>query len=124
MEESLALFQTIINYPWFVKSSFVLFLNKTDILEEKILHSHLSDYFPGYTGEYDVLPTCYYVMLQGPSVTITKLETTFVKCSWKQSRWKELETFTHTSHALQIPITSRQFLKQSRIIFYKYTSTN
>jgi len=52
MEESLALFQTIVNYPWFVKSSFVLFLNKTDILEEKILYSHLSDYFPAYSGEF------------------------------------------------------------------------
>ena len=53
MEESLALFQAIINYPWFVKSSFVLFLNKIDILEEKILYSHLCDYFPAYTGEYE-----------------------------------------------------------------------
>jgi len=50
MEESKALFETIITYPWFQKSSFVLFFNKTDILEEKILHSHLADYFPAYTG--------------------------------------------------------------------------
>ena len=51
MEESKALFKTIISYPWFQKTSVILFLNKTDILEEKIVFSHLANYFPEYTGE-------------------------------------------------------------------------
>ncbi|XP_031834163.1 G protein alpha q subunit isoform X7 [Nomia melanderi] len=56
MEESKALFKTIITYPWFQHSSVILFLNKKDLLEEKIMHSHLVDYFPQYTGEkYDAL---------------------------------------------------------------------
>ena len=38
MEESKALFRTIITYPWFLNSSVILFLNKKDILEEKIKH--------------------------------------------------------------------------------------
>uniref|UniRef100_A0A8C9SRQ8 Guanine nucleotide-binding protein subunit alpha n=2 Tax=Scleropages formosus TaxID=113540 RepID=A0A8C9SRQ8_SCLFO len=50
MEESKALFRTIITSPWFEESSFILFLNKTDLLEEKIAHSHLVDYYPNYTG--------------------------------------------------------------------------
>ncbi|XP_056601061.1 guanine nucleotide-binding protein subunit alpha-14-like isoform X2 [Triplophysa dalaica] len=50
MEESKALFKTIISYQWFQKSSIILFLNKTDILKEKISTSHLEDYFPEYTG--------------------------------------------------------------------------
>ncbi|KAA0186750.1 hypothetical protein HAZT_HAZT009767 [Hyalella azteca] len=50
MEESKALFRTIITYPWFLHSSIILFLNKKDLLEEKILHSHLVDYFPEYDG--------------------------------------------------------------------------
>ncbi|TNN59460.1 Guanine nucleotide-binding protein G(q) subunit alpha [Liparis tanakae] len=50
MEESMALFRTIINYKWFVSSSVMLFLNKIDLLEEKITHSHLVDYFPEYDG--------------------------------------------------------------------------
>ncbi|KAK6306657.1 guanine nucleotide-binding protein subunit alpha-14 [Coregonus clupeaformis] len=50
MEESKALFKTIITYPWFQRSSVILFLNKTDILEEKITHSHLVNYFPEYIG--------------------------------------------------------------------------
>jgi guanine nucleotide-binding protein G(q) subunit alpha len=50
MEESKALFRTIITYPWFQNSSVILFLNKKDLLEEKILTSHLVDYFPEFDG--------------------------------------------------------------------------
>ncbi|XP_076014575.1 guanine nucleotide-binding protein G(q) subunit alpha-like [Genypterus blacodes] len=50
MEESKALFRTIITYEWFEKSSVILFLNKIDILKEKIMFSHLVDYFPEYDG--------------------------------------------------------------------------
>ena len=47
----MALFKTIITYPWFKHSSTTLFLTKTDVFEEKILYSHLTDYFPEYDGE-------------------------------------------------------------------------
>ncbi|KAM9538874.1 guanine nucleotide-binding protein G(q) subunit alpha-like isoform 1-T1 [Salvelinus alpinus] len=50
MEESKALFRTIITYPWFKDSSIILFLNKIDLMQEKILFSHLVDYFPEYDG--------------------------------------------------------------------------
>ncbi|KAL0111173.1 hypothetical protein PUN28_012824 [Cardiocondyla obscurior] len=50
MEESKALFKTIITYPWFQHSSVILFLNKKDLLEEKIMYSHLVDYFPEFDG--------------------------------------------------------------------------
>ncbi|XP_004632780.1 guanine nucleotide-binding protein subunit alpha-11 [Octodon degus] len=50
MEESKALFRTIITYPWFQNSSVILFLNKKDLLEDKILCSHLVDYFPEFDG--------------------------------------------------------------------------
>ena len=53
MEESKALFKTIITYPWFQQSSVILFLNKKDLLEEKIMYSHLVDYFPEYDGTYN-----------------------------------------------------------------------
>ena len=55
MEESKALFRTIITYPWFQNSSVILFLNKKDLLEEKIMHSHLVDYFPEFDGQYCTL---------------------------------------------------------------------
>ncbi|GMS98410.1 hypothetical protein PENTCL1PPCAC_20585 [Pristionchus entomophagus] len=50
MDESKALFRTIITYPWFTNASVILFLNKKDLLAEKILYSHLSDFFPEYVG--------------------------------------------------------------------------
>ncbi|XP_072310821.1 guanine nucleotide-binding protein G(q) subunit alpha-like [Eucyclogobius newberryi] len=53
LQESVALFQTVLSYPWFVESSTILFLNKTDLLEEKIAQSHLTTYFPEYRG-----PSC------------------------------------------------------------------
>lgn len=52
MEESKALFRTIIMNEWFQQSSFILFLNKKDILEEKIHYSHIIDYFPSYDGNF------------------------------------------------------------------------
>ena len=53
MEESKALFRTIITYPWFQNSSIILFLNKKDLLEEKIMYSHLADYFPDFEGKWN-----------------------------------------------------------------------
>lgn len=50
MEESLALFYTTIHSPWFLKTSIILFLNKTDILADKIQTSDLQRYFPSFTG--------------------------------------------------------------------------
>ncbi|XP_034752694.1 guanine nucleotide-binding protein subunit alpha-11-like [Etheostoma cragini] len=50
LRESVALFKTIISYSWFQESSIILFLNKTDLLEEKITHSHFATYFPAFTG--------------------------------------------------------------------------
>ncbi|XP_032425264.1 guanine nucleotide-binding protein subunit alpha-11-like [Xiphophorus hellerii] len=54
LRESLALFKTLISSNWFKKSSTILFLNKTDLLQEKIKTSHLATYFPKYKGpQYD-----------------------------------------------------------------------
>ena len=50
MRESLALFENIISYPWFLESSIILFLNKTDLFYEKIRKSSLANHFPAYKG--------------------------------------------------------------------------
>ena len=46
----MALFQVTIMSRWFQRSSVMLFLNKTDLLEEKIMYSDLAVYFPDYKG--------------------------------------------------------------------------
>lgn len=50
MDESLSLFETIVNYQWFEKTSMIMFLNKTDLLEEKLPKSSFKAYVPGFTG--------------------------------------------------------------------------
>lgn len=50
MAESLKLFDSICNSKWFVQTSIILFLNKTDLFREKITRSPLSGCFPEYDG--------------------------------------------------------------------------
>lgn len=49
--ESLNIFETIVNNRVFSNVSIILFLNKTDLLEEKVKTVAIKDYFPEYTGE-------------------------------------------------------------------------
>ena len=53
IEESLNLFNTILNYPFFMDKDVIVFLNKNDLLEQKIQErrSLLSDHFPEFTGD-------------------------------------------------------------------------
>lgn len=50
LTESLDLFEGIANLPWFEKASIILFLNKNDLFEEKVLKIDIQDYHPEYTG--------------------------------------------------------------------------
>jgi len=50
MLESLQLFKELCNTKWFQQTSFILFLNKKDIFEEKITRVPLTVCFPEYTG--------------------------------------------------------------------------
>lgn len=47
--ESLQLFETIMRYPWFRHAAVIVFFNKMDLFEKKILTSNLEEYFP-YEG--------------------------------------------------------------------------
>ena len=51
MRESLKLFESICNNPFFLKTSMILFLNKKDLFEEKIGKSPLTICFPEYEGK-------------------------------------------------------------------------
>ena len=50
MQESLKLFDSICNSPWFADIHFILFLNKKDLFAEKIHRSPLTVCFPEYKG--------------------------------------------------------------------------
>uniref|UniRef100_A0A8C1J8M4 Guanine nucleotide binding protein (G protein), alpha 15 (Gq class), tandem duplicate 4 n=1 Tax=Cyprinus carpio TaxID=7962 RepID=A0A8C1J8M4_CYPCA len=51
MEESLSLFYNTIHSQWFANSFIILFLNKMDILAEKIQFSDLKTYYPEFEGK-------------------------------------------------------------------------
>jgi len=53
MQESLELFESLVNSEWFWKTPFIIFFNKMDLFEEKIKRSELSACFEEYKGGSD-----------------------------------------------------------------------
>jgi GTPase SAR1 family protein len=51
LEDSVELFNSMYHNEFLRKCSFILFLNKKDIFEEKLRHVSLSKFFPGYAGD-------------------------------------------------------------------------
>ncbi|XP_032994789.1 guanine nucleotide-binding protein subunit alpha-13 [Lacerta agilis] len=51
LTESLNIFETIVNNRVFSNVSIILFLNKTDLLEEKVQKVSIKDYFPEFEGD-------------------------------------------------------------------------
>ena len=64
MLESLKLFESICNNPFFSKTSMILFLNKKDLFEEKIVKSPLTICFPDYEGNNEYEEASEYVREQ------------------------------------------------------------
>lgn len=62
MNESLVLFDSIINSRWFVRTSVVLFLNKIDVFTEKLPLSPLENQFPDYKGGNDINKGAKYIL--------------------------------------------------------------
>lgn len=52
LRESLDLLKAITHYEYFNDISIIFVFNKNDLFEEKIMQSHLKDYFPEYKGPY------------------------------------------------------------------------
>lgn len=50
MQESLNLFGSICNSPWFTRTSMILFLNKMDIFKQRIEKSPIRTHFPDFQG--------------------------------------------------------------------------
>jgi len=56
MQESMMLFEEICNCQWFCDTAIILFLNKSDLFNEKIKRIDLKVCFPEYTGGCDLKP--------------------------------------------------------------------
>jgi len=64
MQESLKLFDSICNNKWFGDTSIILFLNKKDLFEEKILRSPLTICFGEYAGAQEYGEAAAYIQAQ------------------------------------------------------------
>ncbi|ORY75620.1 guanine nucleotide-binding protein alpha-3 subunit [Leucosporidium creatinivorum] len=62
MNESLVLFESVINSRWFLRTSIILFLNKIDLFKAKLPKVPLEKYFPEYTGGADVNKGAKYIL--------------------------------------------------------------
>ncbi|CDO93758.1 unnamed protein product [Kluyveromyces dobzhanskii CBS 2104] len=62
LEESLTLFDSVVNSRWFARSSVVLFLNKIDIFADKVRSVPLEKYFQDYTGGKDINKAARYIL--------------------------------------------------------------
>ncbi|ODV84209.1 hypothetical protein CANARDRAFT_201684 [[Candida] arabinofermentans NRRL YB-2248] len=51
MHEAIMLFESLCNSKWFANTPFILFLNKVDLLEDKVRKSPLRKYFPDFKGK-------------------------------------------------------------------------
>lgn len=61
-QESLVLFDNIVNSRWFARTSVVLFLNKIDLFAEKLQKVPLETYFPDYSGGQDINKAAKYIL--------------------------------------------------------------
>ncbi|QHS72802.1 guanine nucleotide-binding protein subunit alpha [Saccharomyces paradoxus] len=61
-QESLVLFDNIVNSRWFARTSVVLFLNKIDLFAEKLSKVPMENYFPDYTGGSDINKAAKYIL--------------------------------------------------------------
>ncbi|ORX35574.1 G-protein alpha subunit [Kockovaella imperatae] len=62
MQESLVLFESVINSRWFLRTSVILFLNKIDVFKQKLPKVPLVQYFPEYTGGADINKAAKYIL--------------------------------------------------------------
>ncbi|KAG7666443.1 GPA2 [[Candida] subhashii] len=62
LEESLALFDSVVNSRWFARTSVVLFLNKIDVFAQKLQYSPLENHFPDYNGGNNINKAAKYIL--------------------------------------------------------------
>ncbi|SGZ50876.1 CIC11C00000005915 [Sungouiella intermedia] len=62
LEESLTLFDSVVNSRWFSRTSVVLFLNKIDVFASKLPYSPLERHFPDYNGGDNINKAVKYIL--------------------------------------------------------------
>uniref|UniRef100_A0A3Q3IL67 Guanine nucleotide binding protein (G protein), alpha 13b n=1 Tax=Monopterus albus TaxID=43700 RepID=A0A3Q3IL67_MONAL len=100
--ESLNLFETIVNNRIFSNASIILFLNKTDLLEEKVKQVSIKDYFPEFPGE----PT-----------SLTDVQRFLVECFRKKRREQQQQQQKQQQKPLYHHFTTAINTENIRLVF-------
>ncbi|KAG9032306.1 hypothetical protein FRB95_001627 [Tulasnella sp. JGI-2019a] len=88
MQDAMAIWDSICHSQWFTSTSIMLFLNKTDLFDQKIKRSHIKTFFPDFEGA------------PGDAKAGKEyFKKRFLKLSSKSSRVKEREIYTHFTNA-------------------------
>jgi len=64
MDESLCLFDGVVNSRWFVRTSIILFLNKIDLFKQKLHKAPLEHYYKDYIGGPDINKAAKYILFR------------------------------------------------------------
>ncbi|KAI0762527.1 heterotrimeric G protein alpha subunit 4 [Fomes fomentarius] len=51
MQDAMTIWDSICHSQWFKQTSIILFLNKNDLFEKKVVNSDIKNFFPDYDGE-------------------------------------------------------------------------
>ena len=62
MQDSLRLFESVVNSRWFRRTSIILLLGESDTFKTKLGRAPLEQYFPEYTGGPDINKAAKYIL--------------------------------------------------------------
>ncbi|KAF7293210.1 Heterotrimeric G-protein alpha subunit 4 [Mycena chlorophos] len=88
MQDAMTIWDSICHSQWFKQTSIILFLNKDDLFQKKILNSHIKSFFPDFEGE-----------LGNAVVGREYFKKRFSRLAHKAGRAKEREIYIHVTTA-------------------------
>ena len=62
LQDSLRLFESVVNSRWFRRTSIILLLGESDVFKTKLGRAPLERYFPDYTGGPDTNKAAKYIL--------------------------------------------------------------
>ncbi|KAJ3050246.1 guanine nucleotide-binding protein subunit alpha [Rhizophlyctis rosea] len=80
--ESMNLFDSICNHPLFRRTAMILFLNKIDLLKQKLPSSPIKNNFPNYEGPNEFEPACEYFAHRFVSLNRSSDKKIYIHFTW------------------------------------------
>jgi guanine nucleotide-binding protein G(i) subunit alpha len=74
LQESIQVFDSVINSRWFLKSTIIFFMNKTDLFKDRLRRFPLENYYKDYANGFDPSKAAKYIYLLFQDVNRQKLK--------------------------------------------------